>query len=119
MSTKRQPKYRFHKASGQAVVTIDGRDVYLGAYDSIESHAEYKRVVGDWLRTGSVTRADGRTTVVELVDAYLKSVELAHGHKAHGKSLISRAERSLALVTERYGLVAASEFGPKALKNVR
>jgi hypothetical protein len=30
----RVPTYRRHKPSGRALVTIDGRDIYLGAYDS-------------------------------------------------------------------------------------
>ena len=40
------PAYRHHKASGQAVVTIAGRQVYLGVYDSPESHREYNRLIG-------------------------------------------------------------------------
>lgn len=31
---ERIPSYRLHKASGQAVVTLDGRDHYLGVHDS-------------------------------------------------------------------------------------
>lgn len=27
------PKYRKHRASGQAVVTLNGRDCYLGPHD--------------------------------------------------------------------------------------
>ena len=30
----RIPSYRLHKPSGQAVVTINGRDIYLGKYNS-------------------------------------------------------------------------------------
>jgi len=32
----RVPTYRLHRATGQAVVTLDGRDHYLGVYDSEE-----------------------------------------------------------------------------------
>jgi len=46
----RVPIYWWHKASGQAVVTLDGRDYYLGAFGSPESRAEYERVTGEWLR---------------------------------------------------------------------
>src|SRR5262245_39738028 len=38
--TNRPPSYRLHKATGQAVVTLDDRDHYLGRYDSAESRAE-------------------------------------------------------------------------------
>ena len=30
----RPPKYRRHKAKGPAVVTLNGRDIYLGKYAS-------------------------------------------------------------------------------------
>ena len=37
MPRKKNPSYRFHKARNCAVVTINGRDHYLGAHDSPES----------------------------------------------------------------------------------
>lgn len=40
------PIYRRHNASGQAVVTLDGRDFYLGPYGSRVSRAEYDRIAG-------------------------------------------------------------------------
>ena len=42
------PRYRLHRASGQAVVTIDGRDHYLGVWKSTASKIEYDRLVGEW-----------------------------------------------------------------------
>lgn len=39
----RIPSYRKHQ-SGQARVTISGRDYYLGPYDSDESKAAYQRL---------------------------------------------------------------------------
>jgi len=45
------PSYCRHKASGQAVVTIDGRDVYLGRYGSRESKTKYEQVIARWLAT--------------------------------------------------------------------
>src|SRR5687768_17499582 len=46
------PKYRKHKASGQAVVTIGGRDHYLGLWRSKASRIEYDRLIGEWLAAG-------------------------------------------------------------------
>ena len=43
------PKYRLHRASGQAVVTIQGRDFYLGPWKSKASRVEYDRLIGEWL----------------------------------------------------------------------
>jgi hypothetical protein len=39
------PAYRHHKHSGQAVVTIDQRDHYLGVHGSPESKVEFERLV--------------------------------------------------------------------------
>jgi len=47
--TKEIPSYRLHKARGLAVVTLNGRDVYLGPYGSVESKAAYDRTVAEWL----------------------------------------------------------------------
>jgi hypothetical protein len=46
------PKYRKHKASGQAIVTIAGRGYYLGPYKSKASLVEYDRLITEWLAAG-------------------------------------------------------------------
>jgi hypothetical protein len=43
----RNPSYRRHRASGQAVVTINGQDVYLGPHGTAASKREYDRVLGE------------------------------------------------------------------------
>lgn len=55
MATKRAPRvpgYRLHKPSGQAVVTLGGKDHYLGRHGSDESRAKYQRLVADYARNG-------------------------------------------------------------------
>ncbi len=49
--TQRTPSYRRHKATGQAVVTLNGRDIYLTAPYSITaaSVAEYDNLIANWL----------------------------------------------------------------------
>ena len=52
MTTRRHsrpPRYRLHKASGKAIVTLDGKMIYLGTYDSPESRAKDKRELAAWL----------------------------------------------------------------------
>ncbi len=43
------PKYSHHKASGQAVVKLNGVDHYLGPWKSKASIAEYDRLTGEWM----------------------------------------------------------------------
>src|SRR4051812_17068228 len=73
----RTPSYRLHRPSGQAVVTLDSRDIYLGRYNSPESRAEYDRLIAEWLTNGR--RLPGPTsesgtdlTINELLLAYLR-----------------------------------------------
>ena len=43
------PSYCRHKASGQAVVTLNGRDHYLGEYGTPESRARYEQLIAEWV----------------------------------------------------------------------
>ena len=43
--TKALPKYRRHRSSGQAVVTLNGVDRYLGSYGTKASRTLYDRLV--------------------------------------------------------------------------
>jgi hypothetical protein len=69
------PTYRRHKSTGQAVVTLDGRDFYVGKYKSKKSRDEYDRLVGQWQANGrrlpaALRPTGGEISVVELIDAY-------------------------------------------------
>ena len=44
----RLPSYRLHKASDQAVVTLNARDIYLGRYNSAEIRERYQRELKEW-----------------------------------------------------------------------
>lgn len=47
-STKHKvPSYRLHKPSGLAVVTIGGKDFYLGQHGTAESRRNYDRVISE------------------------------------------------------------------------
>ena len=44
----RPPKYRLHKGTKQAVVSLNGRRIYLGPYGSERSHQKYQEVLKQW-----------------------------------------------------------------------
>ena len=46
------PKYRRHRGSGQAVVTISGKDHYLGPHGTKASKILYDRLILEWLAAG-------------------------------------------------------------------
>lgn len=57
----RTPKYRHHKAKGLAVVTIAGRDIYLGKYGSPASKEEYRRLVAEYVQSGGAPQVDAKS----------------------------------------------------------
>ena len=79
MAKKKIPSYRLHKASGQAVVTLAGKDHYLGVHGSPESHAEYDRVIAEWLsgKQAPLVEQGVRLTVNEVVVQWLAHAEAA------------------------------------------
>jgi hypothetical protein len=48
----RAPTYCLRTASGQAVVTPDSRDFYLGTHGTPERRAECDRLIAAWLANG-------------------------------------------------------------------
>jgi len=72
---KRLPSYRLHRPSGLAVVTIDGRDHYLGQYGTPESRQKYGELISQAAIGVPVDPrpvAGDVTTVAILVAAYMK-----------------------------------------------
>ncbi len=67
----RVPSYRLHKASGQAVVTINGRDLYLGKWNTAAGKAEYDRVIAEYLANGRQLKSEDEKTFEYVTDAYL------------------------------------------------
>lgn len=68
------PKYRHHKAKGLAVVTINGRDIYLGKYNTAASKELYRRLVAEYLQTGEQpgTNRQNDITIAEVLAAYIR-----------------------------------------------
>ena len=80
----RTPKYRLHKATGQTLVQIDGRRIYLGKYGTPESEELYRRTVAEWLDGGlkpdesySIAIRDHSLTVAELISGYFNFAKRA------------------------------------------
>lgn len=112
--SSRTPSYRLHKPTGQAVVTLDGRDVYLGVHGTPASRKAYDRAVAEWLANGRKLVSVAPVTVAELVVRYLAFVDARYRSKEpQNIRLAIRPAREL------YGTVPVVEFGPLALKAVR
>ena len=62
--SRRIPKYCLHKATGQALVRLNGRDLYLEKYDTPKSRQEYDRQISLRLARGRA-QAPKTTEVAE------------------------------------------------------
>src|SRR4051794_15461092 len=86
--TRSVPKYRKHKPSGKAIVSINGRDFYLGPHGTQASKVEYDRLIAEWLASSRSTkfgRPEAATTITELAVAYLKYAEKYYGGGPRGE----------------------------------
>ncbi len=118
------PSYRRHKPSGQAVVTLGGKDIYLGTHGTKVSHAEYDRVVAEWLANGrspTTTAPDGvdRLTVSEMILRYWVFAKSHYRRDDLPTRELDNIRDALRPVRELYGHTSSAQFGPLALKAVR
>jgi hypothetical protein len=116
----RVPKLCRHRATGRAVVRLNGKDFYLGRYGSAAAKAEYDRLITEWLAHGrQLPRPDDGLPISELIVALVRwagTYYLKGGQFTSEYGLIKLAMRRL---KADYGHTAASEFGPRAFKAVR
>lgn len=114
--TNHVPKLRHHKATGRAVVTLDGRHVYLGRYGTPEADAEYRRVIAEYLTLGEV-RTPGRVnaaepTVADVILTYWRHCEQTLSRKTREGSVRPALRR----LGRMYGTVPVRDFDPPALR---
>jgi integrase len=111
--------YRHHKAKGLAYVRLPSKQrLYLGRWDSPESHARHRAVVAE-LRAGREVRSGLRCmdlSVGELAERYVVAMEAEHGPKAW--QAVEARLLALDLCRQHAGLPLA-DFGPTALVSIR
>jgi integrase len=131
----RNPSYRLHKQSGQAVVTLTDRlggrrDVLLGKYgtpeESPESWAKYYRVLAEWKTQGrrpaapAGQSAEAALSVNELILLFWRWAEKHYRHPdGRPTSELDGYRIALRPLKALYGHTPAGDFGPLALKAVR
>jgi len=119
----RTPSYRLYKRTGQAVVTLNGKDIYLGKYGSRASREAYNRLIAEWFANDRcIPAADPDSegmTVVELLAAYLRYAKGYYTPDGYPSGELGKIRLSLRPVAKLYGQSKATAFGPLALKAVR
>jgi integrase len=122
----RPPAYRLHKSRNCAVVTIDGKNHYLGPYGSVESHEKYARLIaesrsnsGHLLPAPAAVAGEHGPSIGELILAYFRHVQTYYVKDGQPTSEQDNIRQALRFIRQVYGTSPAMEFGPMALKKVR
>lgn len=112
------PSYRLYRQSGQAIVTLSGRDHLLGAHGSPESRAKYDRLIAEWLANGRRAEYRGAAglTVSRVIAEFWAHAKAYYG-SPNGSQTGELENFRVALIPLRrlYGATLAAKFGPKAL----
>ena len=120
--TLRIPSYRRHKPTGQAVVTLASRDIYLGKHNSAASRAEYNRLIAEWTaNNGALPKHQAKDlTISELAAGFMRHAERYY-RAPNGKetSEVANFNPIMRRLKTLYGRTRAADFGPLALKAVR
>jgi integrase len=115
------PAYRFH-LSGQAVVTLAGKDFYLGPHDSPESRARYFQLVQEYNANGKVApdtptrQKDQPVTVRTVVGEYREWIRERYANSYKERK---RHEGICTTLEDEYGDLPADDFGPRKLAELR
>jgi integrase len=115
------PTYCKHKASGQAVVTIDGIDHYLGPHGTKGSRIEYDRQITEWMANGRrlAVGPNSNLSIAELMQRYRQHVREHYVKNGRPTSEQHDIASAMRFVRQLYGETAAILFGPLSLKAVR
>ncbi len=117
--TTSSPKYRHHRASGQAFVELSGKRFYLGPHGTSASKREYDRLVGEWQQNGRRLPSSGRHNALsmsQLLNEYRKFARGYYVKNGQATDTIHGIRAMLKLVRKHYGHTLAADFGPLALK---
>jgi integrase len=116
------PSYRRHKASGQAVVTLSGKDHYLGPHGSKVSRDQYDRLIAEWLANGRRIATPEKEAIIidELLAAFWDHAQQYYiGLDGLPTKEVDAYRQAMKPLRTLYGKTAVESFGPLALKTVR
>lgn len=120
------PSYRLHKARNCAVVTIHGRNHYLGRYGSEESYERYARLIAQWRpdgpsQTGCHSSIGSLTalSVTELIALYWQHALGYYIKAGEPSNHLANIRAAVRVLRSQYGATRAADFGPLALKAIQ
>jgi integrase len=133
---RKLPSLRRHKPTSQAVVTLSGKDFYLGVWPANRRtpptiiHEKYERLITEWLAAGRQLSSGEKVLALSAAAADLPSVaEVLAMYWTHAERYYRRRNgtpspelgclRAALRHLRMYDDLPVSEFSPKKLKAVR
>ncbi len=119
--TKAIPSYRYH-VSGNAVVTFESKDFYLGPYNSPPSRAKYFALLQEYNSNGfkapkgEVNRVDQPITVRCITAKFREHIETKY---ANSPQHLSNFRNLCTLLEDEHGDESVEQFGPRKLSRLR
>jgi len=126
--SKKVPSYRLHKASGQAVVTLNGTDIYLGKHGLESSLRNYEKVIAHWLannrRSPAASGPHARpgmdlADIHQLFYAYHGHAEAYYVKDGEQTGEVANIEFACRPLVDMFGPALVPDFRPTDLKTVR
>jgi integrase len=118
----RIPGCRRH-SSGQARVTLNGKDHLLGSYGSAESKEAHRRLIAEWIERPTQPQQDAKEveplSVNDLILAYWQHASVYYGFDRGDQRDVYCVKDALRVLRSLYGGTPAHDFGPLALKPCR
>lgn len=110
------PKYCHHKSTDRAFVTVNGRRIYLGRYDSPESRDAYDAEILKWRKLNDRSGKHS-TTVGQLCLAFVQHADVYYRDpNGNPTGEADNFRKSLRRLVAMYRSVPCSEFGPRRLE---
>jgi integrase len=120
LSHNQVPALRAHKPSGRAVVTLDGKDYYVGPIGSEQAASEYKRLIQVWWSNGrTMPRVAAAATVGELVTRYRTEYERSHQKRGEPTSQVRRVAIITRELADLFGDLPVARFGSEEVRTLR
>lgn len=119
MSPHKQPQYRHQKARNCAVVRIDGRDFYLGPWQSPESFREYERLLTEWRAGRQVGHQKDPCHIRDLTLSYFKQARTYYCKQGEPTKTLFLVQAALKPLNQLFADLPAEQFGPRRLRCVQ
>ncbi len=110
---KSVPRYRKHRASGQAFVELNKRRYYLGPHGSKTSLAEYDRLIAEWLAHGRQMPTEPEQTEIIVTQLCVEYRKLAQRYYVKNGETTSEVDATRARARIAAGELVSSHIIPR------